>query len=199
MVPLWWLATRVVWQLSYGKNSPPQWLTFIAYVIDWLWPVRTQEMNISSFEMLKRNFFPSGLFSKIPRSDSRPTWNLQWNQRSSIRFQKRRKNQWLKLWRKHVVLDGWAFMQVFIHYLCISIKCDLPFWTKFRQTKFSTDKIFHLTKFSTPSQNFDTFVQCFTFVLKHWTQFSTDKIFRRTKFSTPSRNFDNFVRRIFVR
>ena len=35
----------------------------------------------------------------------------------------------------------------------------LPFRTRFRRTKFSSDKIFRRTKFSTPSPNFDTFVQ----------------------------------------
>ena len=35
----------------------------------------------------------------------------------------------------------------------------IPYRTKFRRTKFSTDKIFRRTKFSTPRRNFDSFVQ----------------------------------------
>ena len=38
----------------------------------------------------------------------------------------------------------------------------IPYRTKFRRTKFSTDKIFRLTKFSTPSVNFDSFVRFLT-------------------------------------
>ena len=37
--------------------------------------------------------------------------------------------------------------------------CTIPYRTKFRRTKFSTDKIFRRTKVSTPSRNFDSFVQ----------------------------------------
>ena len=35
----------------------------------------------------------------------------------------------------------------------------IPYRTKFRRTKVSADKIFRRTKFSTPSRNFDSFVQ----------------------------------------
>ena len=44
----------------------------------------------------------------------------------------------------------------------ISLSIDsssIPYRTKFRRTKFSTDKIFRRTKFSTPSRNFDSFVR----------------------------------------
>ena len=55
-------------------------------------------------------------------------------------------------------------------------------------TKFSTDKSFRRTKFSTPSRNFDTFVR----FLPNFCIETLDKIF-------DGQNFDNFVRRIFVR
>ena len=44
----------------------------------------------------------------------------------------------------------------------------VPYRTKFRRTKFSTDEIFRRTKFSTPSRNFDNFVRFLpTFILKY--------------------------------
>ena len=49
----------------------------------------------------------------------------------------------------------WWVSEVFNIY----VKKLIPYRTKFRRTKFSTDKIFRRTKFSTPSRNFDTFVQ----------------------------------------
>ena len=39
------------------------------------------------------------------------------------------------------------------------IQVVIPYRTKFRRTKFSLDKIFRRTKFSTPSPNFDNFVR----------------------------------------
>ena len=86
-----------------------------------------------------------------------------------------------------------------------SMNDRLTYQTKFRWTKFSSDKIFRLTKFSTPSRNFDSFVRflpdsCIEILDKIFEgqNFSSNKMFRLTKFPTPSRNFDNFVRRIFV-
>ena len=60
----------------------------------------------------------------------------------------------------------------------------IPYRTKFRRTKFSTDKIFCRTKFSTPSRNFDNFVRfCLNFYIEildkifDGQNFSSDKIF----------------------
>ena len=73
--------------------------------------------------------------------------------------------------RFHVILwQGWGeSMGTFLHGVlrwkfqskglneCYGMK--IPYRTKVRRTKFSTDKIFRRTKFSTPSRNFDSFVR----------------------------------------
>ena len=51
---------------------------------------------------------------------------------------------------------------------------DLPYRTKFRRTKFSSDKIFRRTKYSTLTQIFPSFVRIFVYRIQS----------RRTKFST---------------
>ena len=60
----------------------------------------------------------------------------------------------------------------------------LPYRTKFCLTKFSSDKTFRRTKFSTPSRNFDNFIQfltdfCIEILDKIFSgkNFSSDKIF----------------------
>ena len=55
---------------------------------------------------------------------------------------------------------------------------NIPYGTKFRWTKFSTDKIFLRTKFSTPSRNFDSFVR----FLPDFCIEILDKIFVRQNF-----------------
>ena len=50
----------------------------------------------------------------------------------------------------------WVIVQKFFSQ-CVLI--TIPYRTKFRRTKFSTDKIFRRTKFSTPSLNYDSFVR----------------------------------------
>ena len=57
---------------------------------------------------------------------------------------------------------------------------DVPYRTKVRRTKFSTDKIFRRTKFSTPSRNFDTFVR----FLPDFCIETLDKIFDGQNFSS---------------
>ena len=76
----------------------------------------------------------------------------------------------------------------------------LPYWTKFRLTKFPSDKTFRRTKFLTPSRNFDSFVRflpdiCIEILDKIFDgqNVSSDKIFD-TKLK-----FRHFVRRIFLR
>ena len=54
----------------------------------------------------------------------------------------------------------------------------IPYQTKFPLTKFSTDKIFRGTKFSTLSRNFDNVVQC----LPDFCIEILDKIFDGQKF-----------------
>ena len=56
----------------------------------------------------------------------------------------------------------------------------IPYRTKFRRTKFSTDKIFRRAKFSTPSRNFDTFVR----FLPDFCIETLDKIFDGQNFSS---------------
>ena len=61
----------------------------------------------------------------------------------------------------------------------------IPYRTKFRRTKFSTDKIFRRTKLSTPSQNFDSFVR----FLPYFCIDILDKIFDGQNVSTD-KTFD---------
>ena len=66
--------------------------------------------------------------------------------------------------RLNVITDGWQsdnrWLEVIID-ICQPARnqMQLPYRTKFGRTKFSTDKIFRRTKFSTPSRNFDSFVR----------------------------------------